>query len=234
MQFGHRSRLVVLAVVPCVIPFWAVLDSQEHAMHGHSAVWVASRGEMIVLGNASASVDETLAVYGVRVADRSLTSVDWRPIEVANPDEAPTRRRGQTAVVDSSSDRIIVFGGIEDNGTYDRDVYEMQLNGDRAVFRKFSPTTGPSGRAWHTAVYDDSADRMLVYGGAAEGAVFDEMWSLDLSESDFLAWRMMPPAPGDIPPPLYGHSAAIYSANRRGRFMMVFGGFDGCSLNGDL
>jgi hypothetical protein len=84
------------------------------------------------------------------------------------------------------------------------------------------PTTGgPSSRASHSAVYDNNAQRMIIFGGAGPGLVGD-LWQLSLPDpmSTSPVWSPLT-ASGTPPTPRAGHSAVFDSPNNR---MIVFGG----------
>lgn len=84
------------------------------------------------------------------------------------------------------------------------------------------PTTGgPPPRAFHSAVYDNIAQRMILFGGAGPGLLGD-LWQLSLPDptSASPVWSPLT-ATGTPPSPRVGHSAVFDSPNNR---MIVFGG----------
>ena len=76
----------------------------------------------------------------------------------------------------------------------------------------------PPRRHGHTAVWD-GADALVLYGGTNGAAVFSDVRVLCLASGRWQA----PACEGTVPPPRYGHAAALVAAN----LMLVFGGCDG-------
>ena len=94
-------------------------------------------------------------------------------------------------------------------------------------------TGGPTGRANHTAIYDETGKRMIVFGGFDENfTVFDEVWTYDLQSLSIpgAPWTLQPPAVPGTAPRRLGHSAIYDSANGR---MIVFGGQDDSFITGN-
>jgi hypothetical protein len=83
-------------------------------------------------------------------------------------------------------------------------------------------TNGPGvGKGWHSAVYDPTHVRMIVFGGFDDLAnVLDETWSYDLSGTPPGGWTNMN-LTTNAPLPRLGHSAIYDPVNHR---MIVFGG----------
>ncbi len=85
-------------------------------------------------------------------------------------------------------------------------------------------TTGgpPSARRRHTAVYDPSANRMAVFGGATITGIVNDVWVLTNAngQGGTSAWTQLGPTGG--PPNIRRDHTAVYdpSTNR----MTVFGG----------
>lgn len=79
----------------------------------------------------------------------------------------------------------------------------------------------PPPRHGHTAVWD-GADALVLYGGTNGAAVFSDVRVLCLASGRWHA----PACEGAVPPPRYGHAAALVAAN----LMLVFGGCDGQAL----
>jgi hypothetical protein len=77
--------------------------------------------------------------------------------------------------------------------------------------------TPPPGRSRHSAIFDPARRRMIVFGGRDESRVFDDMWTLTLTEPS--RWTRLRVAGG--PGPRWGH-AAVYDPVRDR--MLVFGG----------
>src|SRR6266571_743916 len=81
-------------------------------------------------------------------------------------------------------------------------------------------TGGPTGRYFHTSIYDPVRGRMIVYGGRdSTYSVLNDVWSLSLTRAP--AWTQI-----DAPesPYRWGHSAVYDPARDR---MLVMAGGEG-------
>jgi hypothetical protein len=95
-------------------------------------------------------------------------------------------------------------------------------------------SVGPGDRAFHSAVYDKTAQRMIVYGGEnilLGTPLYADIWALSLpdpalgSPAGDLIWSQM--ASTNPPPARTGHTAVFDSAFNR---MIVFGGVSTSTL----
>jgi hypothetical protein len=130
---------------------------------------------------------------------------------------APTPRSGHTSVYDPLRHRMIVFGGT-DGATYSNEVWALSL-GDPPAWTPLAPTGGPpSARSAHSAVYDPTGDRMVVFGGFDGTNRSNEAWELALAGTP--SWTLL--APLGTPPSARSGTAAIYDPVRDR--MVVFGG----------
>jgi hypothetical protein len=81
----------------------------------------------------------------------------------------PTTRTGQTAVYDSAGNRMTVFGGIN-SGTTLTDTWVLTsangIGGTPSWTQIATSGTAPS-LAYHSAVYDSSANNMYTFGGSS-------------------------------------------------------------------
>lgn len=140
----------------------------------------------------------------------------------------PPLRQGPTAVYDSATNRMVVFGGGENAcGVAKNDVWVLEnangLGGTPAWTQLF-PTGGPPpARGGQTAVYDAANNTMIVFSGCASGACpSGDVWVLQNANGlgGTPAWTQLFPTGG--PPPLrWSHTAVYDQATNR---MTVFGG----------
>jgi N-acetylneuraminic acid mutarotase len=104
------------------------------------------------------------------------------------PSSAPPVREVASMVYDSQSDRIVLFGGLEDyNSNIQRNdtwTYDYNTN----TWTEMSPTTAPSIRDAYGMVYDSESDRIILFGGLG---YLNDTWSYDLDSN---AWTQMSPA----------------------------------------
>ncbi len=130
----------------------------------------------------------------------------------------PSARVQHAAAYDPVRDRLLVLGG-NANGALVNDTWALSLAGAPAWSMVATAGTPPSARRGHSAIYDPTRDRLIVFGGH-DGAYKNDTWQLALG-SNPPTWS--PLTPGGAPPPigLYGH-VAVYDPVRNQ--MVVFGG----------
>jgi len=138
----------------------------------------------------------------------------WHPVPIP-PVEELGARMGHTMVFDVLHQRFVIFGG------WTNEVWTRAIGGAPPWVLEVVAGTPPSPRVFHSAVYDSTAHRMLVFGGSTDGGgtVQNDVWQLDFSTApptwSLVATTGMPPAPR------LGCSAVFDPARRR---MVVFGG----------
>jgi hypothetical protein len=149
---------------------------------------------------------------------------------------AGSGRYGHTAVYDAVNNRMTVFGG-EANSGFLNDVWVLSTAnglGNSAWTQITATGTAPSARLWHTAIYDTTNNRMVIFGGWNGSNDLNDVWVLSTANGlGISAWTQLNPNPD----PTYGsptarqnHSAVYDSANNR---MIIFGGNDN-DFNSDL
>jgi len=117
------------------------------------------------------------------------------------------------------TNRMVIFGGTDN--TLFNDVWTLTLSGAPAWTQISASGTPPSQRYEPTAIYDQSHDRLVVFGGFDGFTYLGDTWALSLTGAP--AWTLLVPT-GLSPSPRYGHTA-IYDSVRKS--MLVYGGFDG-------
>ena len=126
----------------------------------------------------------------------------------------PSARTLTGMVFDPVRNRLIVIGGLPGPLS---DVWVQSLTG-APVWTKLNPMgTPPSARYGHTAIYQSTLDRVIVFGGF-DTALRNDVWALSLSGTP--TWTKLSPS-GSAPVPRSGH-VAIYDATRNR--MVMFGG----------
>lgn len=149
-------------------------------------------------------------------------------VQPAPSGTSPGGRCFHSVVYDYPHRRAIVFGG-DNSGSMTNEVYSLDLSGDgNGSWTKLSPTgTPPVERAMHTAIYDVTNQRMIVFGGLYNGGHLDDVIALDLSDGGDGSWSDLSPT-GTPPSGRYSHSAAYDPYRQR---MLVFGGTSGTLSN---
>jgi len=135
-------------------------------------------------------------------------------------------------VYDSINGRTILFGGMA-NSFLNNDLYVFGLPGTPDTWAIPSATgTPPAARYGHTAIFDYTNQRMLVFGGIGAGSVLQDVTALNLSGGNY-AWSALSPG-GTGPGPREGHSAVYADQVASNRRMIIFGGSDGTNLKDDV
>ena len=198
-------------------PHWLQLTptgTPPSARSGHTAIYDPIRDRMIVFGGPDN------ALWSLSLAG------DGAWTQLSPTGTPPAIRTYTSAIYDPVGDRMILFGGGA-GATYRNDVWQLALAGSTA-WTLLSPTgTPPSGRYGHSAIYDPSRTRMVVFGGYSPTYLRD-VWTLSLSGS--LTWAQISPG-GTLPIARAYHTANYDAANDR---MLVVGGYDGGTYRNDV
>jgi hypothetical protein len=138
----------------------------------------------------------------------------------------PSSQSSRSAIYDPVRDRMVVFGGFyyDGSGHFLNDVWALSLAGTPAWTELTPSGTPPSGRHFHSAIYDPVRDRMVVFGGYSPSSLND-VWALSLAGTP--VWTQLTPS-GTPPSARSAHSAIYDPARDR---MVVFGGDSGSYLN---
>ncbi len=212
-------------------PAWAQIVTQgtpPSRRYGHSAIADPTRRQMVVFGGSGSP----LWLNDVWILD--LASAAWsRPAVGGAP---PSPRYFQSAIYDGSRDRMVIFGGYQaydpnhpENPAFVNDTYRFSLATHAWTVILNGPSTPPSGRILHSAIYDPVRDRMIVFGGIDNFGVFhNDVWALRFA--DPVPWQSLTPL-GTPPAGRRGHFA-IYDPLRDR--MVVFGGEDAQRSFGDV
>jgi hypothetical protein len=139
-----------------------------------------------VVYDSSQGVVSTLAV--------NMSNPTWQHPQV--PGQGPgTNRYEMSGAYDSTGHRLILFGGTNGDGTDYSDTWILNLpvQGGTPTWQQVTGS-GPSGRYSANAIYDATANRVLLYGGSTQSrAQLDDLWSLDLGGAT-PAWTSLCPA----------------------------------------
>ncbi|TMQ48664.1 MAG: hypothetical protein E6K71_06845, partial [Candidatus Eisenbacteria bacterium] len=134
------------------------------------------------------------------------------------PATSPPALVSDAMAYDSAADRVILFGG--DNGTrVSNDTWAYDFNAN--TWTDMAPATSPPGRDSPAMAYDSSADRAILFGGAA-GILFNDTWAYDLGTN---TWTNMSAAPA--PSGRHLHGMAYDSQSNR---VILFGGVTAYSI----
>lgn len=176
----------------------------------HSAIVDPIRRRMIVYGGNDGEVRGDLWALEFSPVPH------WRQLSPSGP--PPPVRYGHSAIYDSARDRMVVYGGYNNDSGERSDVWALSLSGE-GEWAEITPLeAGPSRCAFHVAVYDPPGDRMILHGGHKHGFIIADLWALSLGDST--RWTPLTP-PSPAPLGRMAHSAAYDAASRR---MVIYGG----------
>ena len=211
---------------------------------GHSAVLDSVNNRMIVFGGAqgpagTASND----VWVLENADGIGGTPKWVQLSPVGP--LPPARFNHVAVYNSTSNRMIIFGGYSGSNTEFNDVWVLQnangLGGTPTWINSIAQGASIIAvRDSCSAVYDVTNNIMIVFGGdnAITGTFYSDTWILsdaDDTQSQLCSGAGCWSGPlntNGFPPPSarYGHTAFFDSKTDT---MHIFGGYDGTNLLND-
>lgn len=160
---------------------WTEMSPQIHpdGRWGYAMAYDAESDRVILwgaseVGRTHMSEEEKATVWAY-----DYESNTWTAIESTG---GPSYRGFHTMVYHPGTDRIILFGGhhLEDLEFSDETwAYDYNTN----TWTQLTPTTHPSGRRLHSMVYDEAADKMVLFGGIAgnwlKEEINDELWIFD-------------------------------------------------------
>jgi uncharacterized protein (TIGR03437 family) len=144
----------------------------------------------------------------------------------------PSARSSHTAIFDFATAQMLIFGGTGSTGNLS-DLWSLQKSQSNALqWTQLTPSgLLPTARHGHSAVYDSTNSRMMVFGGATGGAstCANDVWVLSNANggNGTPAWSQLSPT-GTAPAPRSLHSA-VYDPTTNS--MIVFGGSN-CLTNG--
>jgi galactose oxidase-like protein len=219
-------------------PAWTQLNptgTLPGPRNAHSAVYDVATNRMIVFGGIDACGQNGYYkdVWVLSNANGVGATPTWTKLAVTGTPPAP--RAGHSAVYDPNTNRMIVFGGGNNNNAFG-DVWVLSDANGLAVdgsphWTQLSPTGSPGARAGHSAVYDAETDKMFIFGGPSPGG--NDVWVLSHASGlgGLAAWLQLTPA-GGPPAPRVNHTAAFYNPARHR--MTIFSGSDGATLLNDV
>ncbi len=196
--------------------FWS--EIVPAGMMSSSAFYDSARQRLLVVGGDDGASGSTVpGVWAFALAGSPV----WSQVSTTG---APSNRRGQAAVYDRVHDRIVMFGGGQDNDVYLNDCWALSLSGT-PVWTQLNPKGTPPGfRGFASAIYDSTRNRMVVFGGYAGSGVFNDVWSLSFADT---SWALL--ATAGTPPAARAACGTILDrANDR---LVVFGGFGSSVLS---
>src|SRR5271157_504588 len=198
------------------------------ARSGHSAVFDASTNQMIVFGGTAVASDVPTTLNDLwRLSDANGSGGQaWTQVSAAG---APAARTSHSAVYSASTNRMVIFGGgLGNTSPCVNDSWVLTNangNGGSPSWIQLSPSgPAPPVRTNHVAAYDQTNNRMLVFGGGNcfPSGLYNDVWVLVNADGTggTPAWVQLSPT-GTPPPPTDAARGFYDSANNR---LVIFGG----------
>jgi hypothetical protein len=137
----------------------------------------------------------------LKTPEPGLARLGW--VQLQPPGESPSPRLHHSLVWDDAEARVRLFGG-RSAGTPLNDLWS--LNVDDPAWEQVQPGGPlPPPRFGHNAVFDPRERRMVIFGGQAGEAFFNDLWAFTSQDN---AWTEITPA-GPAPAPRQGAGAAL-------------------------
>ena len=153
-------------------PAWqqlSVSGTPPAARESASAIYDAANNVMTVYGGDAGSANFG-DVWVLSHANGTGGTPTWTQLSPTGT--APSSRSGQTAVYDSTNDRMIVFGGFHSSNAVSDSFVLTSANGiggtpgwTKIATKGTAPAVG-----FHSAVYDSSVNDMYVFAGSSSQA----------------------------------------------------------------
>lgn len=247
-RFGHTAvynptsnRMIVFGggtgfPGPCVNEVWVLMNpnsvggspawsqlaptgSLPPAREGHVAVYNSRTNTMVVFGGTDCNGNYFNDLWILNNADGSTGTPSWTH---AMPTTSPSARSQSTATYDSVNNIMTLFGGAAGSTAFN-DVWTLSSSQGAPTWKQLAPTgTAPVARSGHSAVYDSTNNRMIVYGGNNSAkTTLNDLWILTNANGKGAtpAWTKMT---ATAPSPFRSSHTAIYDSVSNQ--MLVFGG----------
>lgn len=204
-----------------------------------SAIYDSATDQMVMFGGQgqTAPLNDLWSSPSIVGAGQTTTKTSYRWVQLFPVGTPPAARYGQSAVYDSVSNRMILFGGGTSSTACLNDIWVL----DDANSSEGSPTwipltpsgTAPVARLNFNSAYDPTTNSLIVFGGSncASGYLSD-VWVLSGAngESGTPTWTQLLPV--GIGPSARENSSAIYDS--ADNVLTVFGGDAGGSGLSDV
>jgi hypothetical protein len=217
-------------------PVWTQLSpsgSPPAPRFAHTAVYDARKNRMIIFGGYNGSYFSD--VWVLSHANGLGGMPEWTQLSPSGT--PPDGVNSASAVYDPANDIMVVFGGEDNTATaYSNSVWTLShasgLGGSPQWTNIVADgaTGSPAQRALHSAVYDATNNRMMIFGGDEFSGFVSHMGLNDvwvLANANGLggtpAWTQLKPA-GGLPGPRYAQTA-VYDA--RTNQMIICAGQNG-------
>ena len=154
--------------------------------YGHSAIYDTNQDRMIIShGFTDAGrFDDTWSL--------DLATNSWRNISPASG--RPLKRCLHHAVLDSKRQQMLLYGGCSSGfGPCPQgDLWSFDLKTER--WTELKPSLTPDPRQWYAAAFDESRERMIVWGGSGR-SLLNDWWEYDPAVNQWAQIQVAGPEP---------------------------------------
>src|SRR5262245_27939387 len=201
---------------------WTTLspDAPPFKRNQHAMVYDSVHDRLLIFGGVNAGAVSPGNLWTVSLSATPTITM------ISATGSPPLGRIGSSMIYDASRDRVVIFAGKASLnglslGPTVNDVWTLNLTGTPTWTQLTPSGTAPPDRYHHTAIYDVTRDRMVIFGGNND-AVGDlnDVWSLSFSGTP--TWTQITPS-GTPPAIREGHSAVYDGPRDR---MVVFAGYN--------
>jgi hypothetical protein len=167
------------------VPTWTQLATSggpPPGQYGPSAVYDPDSNRLIAFGGNAVRIGSSNAVWVLTNANGLGGSPVWVNLIAEGADGSPSPNAFHSAVYNTATNQMIIFGGYYPSYPLN-DVWVLSNAnglGDDPFWAQLAPSGRrmPVGRASHTAVIDDTTNRMIIFGGDDDEAYFNTTWVL--------------------------------------------------------
>jgi hypothetical protein len=205
---GHFNEVWELALRPQLA--WTLLTPDSTApapREYHSTLYDPWRDQLVICGGVAGPLQSFTSVWRLKLSPRLL----WD-----SAGALPSVRARHAAVLDPVEQRVIVFGGEENESST---CHALDLRGGVSWSSLATTGVAPSHRFGHAAFFDPLAQAIVVFGGSDLNREFNETWRLRLRPTP--AWERLAPR-FEVPSARSWFSLAVDSLHERA---VVVGGY---------
>ncbi|MEQ1631994.1 MAG: kelch repeat-containing protein [Planctomycetota bacterium] len=137
----------------------------------HGMAYDAKRDRTVVFGGSNGAT---------RLADTwEWDGANWQAATLQGPTASfvPSARDGHAMAYDPLSQRIVIYGGESANYCL-QEVWSLDSSG--FTLHLLAPQLAPSPRRDSQMVHDTGTNRMILFAGGCQGALANDLWTLEL------------------------------------------------------
>jgi hypothetical protein len=191
----------------------------------HAAAYDAATNRMMIFGGGAAGGLLLSDVWVLSNANNLGGTPEWTQLSPTGT--PPQTRDAPTVVFDPASNRLVLFGGRTAGEVRNNDVWVLTnangLGGPAEWMQLLPVDAPPAPRTSHSAVYDLTTNRMVVFGGNGNATFpfFDDVWVLTNANGLDAVPKWVSLTPNILPAARAEHEATLDIRTNR---MIVFGG----------